>query len=83
MTVGGVSVPAWPWAWVVLFLALYGLFDLCHWAAGRLVRIRGWWRDRRERRGIDPPWWWKPWLYLREPQVWWLRRRIEREASHV
>lgn len=30
-----------------------------------------------------PPWWWRPWLYLAEPRVWWLRRRIERQASHV
>lgn len=25
---------------------------------------------------ISPPWWWKPWLYLYEPRVWWLRRRV-------
>ena len=55
------TFPLW-WLPVVGVLAVTGFCAVFVAVADLLGRAADWWRDRRERRGIDPPWWWKPWL---------------------
>ena len=56
------TAPVWLLG-VLGVLAVCGFVAVCWLVAGWAERAADWWHDRE--RPVDPPWWWKLWLFRR------------------